>query len=63
MVGRLVEEEANTLPIQNDQDETLGNKVWNQFSQKFIDLDFDKEKDTGDGRMQGLIEELSLLKL
>ena len=63
VVGSPVEEEDVSLPIQNDQAKTLGDKVWTQSSQDFVNLDSDEEKDAGDGRIQGLIEELSLLKL
>ena len=34
-----------------------------QSSQEVVNLDSDEEKDAGDGRIQGMIEELSLLKL
>ena len=63
VVGSLVEEEVISLLIQNDQAKTSCDKVWTQFSWDFINLDFDEEKDTGDGRMQRLIEELLLLKI
>ena len=33
VVGPLVEEEVVSLPVQNNQDKTLGNKVWMQSSQ------------------------------
>ena len=56
VVGRLVEEKVVTLPIQNDQAKTLGNKVWTQFSQNFVYLDSDEEKDAGEEKIQGLIE-------
>ena len=58
-----MEEEVASLPIQNNQVETFDNKVWTQYSQKFVNLDSDEEKDAGYGRIQGLIQELSLLKL
>ena len=63
VVGSLVEEEVVSFLIQNNQAEKLGNKVWMQYSQDFVNLDFDEEKDAGEGRIQGLIEELSLLKI
>ena len=47
VVGPLVEEEVVSLPIQNNQDETLGNKVWTQSSQGFVNLDSDEEKELG----------------
>ena len=34
-----------------------------QSSQEFVNLDSDEEKDAGEGRIQGLIKELSLLKI
>ena len=34
-----------------------------QSSQEFVNLDSDEEKDVGEERIQGLIEELSLLKI
>ena len=63
VVGTLVEEEAVSLLIQNNQAETLDNKVWTQSSQDFVNLYSDEEKDAGEERIQGLIEELSLLKI
>ena len=59
----MVEEEATSLPIQNNQAKTLGNKVWTQYSQDFFNLDTNEEKDAGEERIQGLIEEISLLKI
>ena len=49
VVGSLVEEEVVSLLIQNDQAETSGDKVQTQFSQNFVNLEFDEEKDAGDG--------------
>ena len=63
VVGPLVKEEDVSLPIKNNQAETLGNKVWTQSSQDFVNLDSDEEKDVREERIQGLIEELSLLKI
>ena len=63
VVGPLVEEEVVSLPIQNNQAETLGDKAWTQSFEEFVNLDSDEEKDVGEGRIQGLIEELSLLKI
>ena len=63
VVGPLVEEEVVSLPIQDNQAETLGNKVWMQSSQYFVNLDYNEEKDVGEERIQGIIEELSLLKI
>ena len=63
VVGKLVEEEAVSLLIQNNQDETLDNKAWKQYSQDFVNLDSYEEKDIGEERIQSLIEELSLLKI
>ena len=34
-----------------------------QYSQEFVNLDSDEEKDAGEERIQSLIEELSLLKI
>ena len=63
VVEPLVEEEAVSIPIQNNQAQTLGDKVWNQSCQDFVNLDSDEEKDAGEERIQGIIEELSLLKI
>ena len=63
VVEPLVAEEVVSLPIQNNQDETLDNKVWTQSSQEIFNLDYDEEKDAGEENIQGLIEELSLLKI
>ena len=63
VVGPLVEEEVVSLPIQNNQDETLGNKVWMKSSQYFVHLYSDEEKDTREESFQGIIEEISLLKI
>ena len=49
--------------IQKNQVESLDNKVWMQYSQAFFNLDSDEEKDAGEEKIQGLIEELSLLKI
>ena len=56
-------EETITLPVQNVQAETLDGKVCTQFSQNFVNLDSDDEENVGDERIQGLIKELSLLKM
>ena len=58
VVGPLVEEEVVSLSIQNNQAETLGNKVWMKSSQDFVNLDSDEEKDAREERIQGLIEKL-----
>ena len=63
VVGPLVEEEIVSLSIQKTQDETLGDKVWTQYSQDFVNLYYDEEKDVGEERIQDLIEDLSLLKI
>ena len=63
VVGSLVEEKVVSLPIQNNQDETLGNKVWTQSSQEFVNFDSDEENDAGEKRIQDLKEELSRLKI
>ena len=63
MQGETVEtliEEAVTLPVQNVQAETSNGKVCTQFSQNFVNLDFDDEETAGEKRIQGLIKELSL---
>ena len=44
--------------IQKNQAETLRNKVCMQYYQNFVNLDSDEEKDTGEERIQGLIEKL-----
>ena len=56
VVETLVEEEAISLSIQNNQDEILDNKVWMKSSQEFVKLDSKEEKDTGEENIQGLIE-------
>ena len=56
-------EEVVTLPVHNVQAETSNGKVNTQFSQKFVNLDSDDEENAGDERIQGLIKELSLLKM
>ena len=56
-------EEAVTLPVQNVQAETLNGKVCTQFSQKIVNMDSDDEENVGYERIQGLIKELSLLKM
>ena len=63
VVEPLVEEEVVSLLIENNQAETLDNKVWTQSSQAFVNLYSDEEKDVGEEKIQGLIEELSLLKI
>ena len=57
VVGPLVEEEAISLPIQNNQDETLVDKVWTQSSQEFVNLDSNEEKDAGYGSNSGATQE------
>ena len=54
VVEPLVEEEVVSLLIQNNQAETLENKVWTQSSQEFVNLDSDEE-DAGEEKIQGLI--------
>ena len=56
-------EEAVTLPVQSVQAETLNGKVCTQFSKNFVNLDSDDEENAGDERIQGMIKELSLLKV
>ena len=63
VVEPLVEEEVVSLPIQNNQDETLANKVWTQSSEEFVNLDSNADKEAGEEKIQGLMEELSLLKI
>ena len=41
----------------------MDNKVWMKSSQEFVNLDSNEEKDMGEENIQGLIEELSLLKI
>ena len=55
--------EAITSLVQNAQAETSDGKVCTQFSQKFVNLDSNDEENAGDERIQGLIKELSLLKI
>ena len=59
----LIEEEAITPPVQNIHAETSNGKVCTQFSQNFVNVDSDDEENAGDERIQGLIRELSLLKI
>ena len=56
-------EEAVTLLVQNVQVETSNGKVCTQFSQNFVNLDSDDEENARDERIQGLIKEISLLKM
>ena len=63
VVEPLVEEEAVSLSIQNNQAETLDNKVWTESSQEIFNLDSDEEKEAGEEKIQRLIEELSLMKI
>ena len=58
-----MEEEAVTLSIQSEKDETSSDKVGMQTSQENFNSDFDDDNDVEGRIIQGLMEEISQLNL